>query len=133
MKTPRILFTVLAAALLLVSLAPGLGLAAEPEHIVSGPEIQSQLDQKVHSEAADRQAIRDLLARPEVQRVAGTAGLDLQKADAAVGTLSGPELSRLASQARQANSDIIGGKTVTMTWTMVIIIVVALVVLIAVL
>jgi hypothetical protein len=101
-------------------------------HVITGEEIQSRLDQKVHSAAADRQAIRDLLSRPEVRRIAGSAGLSLERANAAVATLSGPELARLATQARQADSAIVGGKTVTMTWTMVIIIVVALVVLIAV-
>lgn len=146
MKILRFLPLAFASVVLLLSLSPGIGLAAGSdhaaaattvpataavEHIVTGPEIQSQIDQKIHSEAADRQAIRELLARPEVRRVAGNAGLDLQRANAAVGVLSGPELTRLATQARQANSDIIGGTTVTMTWTMVIIIVVALVVLIA--
>lgn len=133
MKMLRFLPSVLASVVLLLSLSAGVGAAAEPDHIVTGLEIQSQIDQKLHSESADRQAIRDLLARPEVQRIAGSAGLNLQKADAAVGVLSGPELSRLATQARQANSDILGGKTITMTWTMVILVVVALVVLIAVL
>ena len=105
----------------------------EPAHVVTGPEIQSQLDEKVQAEAADRQAIRDLLARPDVRRIAGSAGLDLQRADAAVGTLSGAELSRLADQSRQVSSQLAGGDSITMTWTMLIIIVVALVVLIAVL
>jgi hypothetical protein len=123
---------VLAATLLIPGLAAGRGFA-EPAHVVTGPEIQARIDQKIQSEAADRQAIRDLLARPEVRRVAGSAGLNLQRADAAIGTLSGSELSRLAAQARQANSEIGGRRTVTMTWTTVIIVVVALVVLIAVL
>ena len=113
--------------------APTFGHAAEPDHIVSGPEIQARIDQKIHSEADDRQAIRDLLSRSDVKRVAGQAGLDLRRADAAIGTLSGPELARIASQARDANSQLAGGKTITMTWTMVIIVVVALVVLIAIL
>lgn len=139
MKTiPR--FAALAAAVLLTSLATFGWAAAEParpsaqpDHIVSGPEIQSTIDQKVQSEASDREAIRELLARPEVQRVAGPAGLDLQRADAAVGVLSGPELSRLAAQARDANSRLAGGDTIVITWPMVVIIVVALVVLIAIL
>jgi hypothetical protein len=151
MKTLRFLPLALSSVVLLLSLSTGIGAAAEPapvsapsgvasasaasgaDHIVTGAEIQSRFDQKIHSEAADRQAIRELLARPEVRRVAGNAGLDLQRADAAVGILSGAELSRLATQARLANSEIAGGATVTMTWTMVIIIVVALVVLIAIL
>lgn len=102
-------------------------------HIVDGSEIQGAIDAKAHSEDADRQVLRDLLARPDVRRVAGKAGFDLTHADAAVNTLSGPELSRLAQQARDVNSQLAGGATVTMTWTMVIIIVVAIVVLIAIL
>lgn len=148
MKTLRFLPLAFAAVVLLLSLSTGIGAAAPadpvsaagpvstvagPGHIVTAAEIQSRFDQKIHSEASDRQAIRELLARPEVRRVAGNAGLDLKRADAAVGVLTGPELSRLATQARQANSEISGGATVTMTWTMVIIIVVALVVLIAIL
>lgn len=137
MKTPRLQLPLLSlflfAAFLSVSFVPATSLAADSDHIVSGPEIQSRIDQKIHSDVADRQTIRDLLARPDVQRVAGQAGLDLKRADAAVGTLSGPELARIAAQARDANSQLAGGATVTMTWTMVIIVVVALVVLIAVL
>jgi len=133
MKTSIRVLT-LAATFLILGLAAGRGWAAEPAHVVTGPEIQAQFDQRIQSEAADRQAIRDLLARPDVQRVAGSAGLDLERADAAIGTLSGPELSRLAAQARRANSEIVGGaRSVTMTWTMVIIVVVALVVLISIL
>ena len=107
---------------------------AAADHVITGEEIQSRLDEKVHSDEADRQAIRDLLSRPEVRRIAGSAGLSLERASAAVATLSGPELARLATQAREADSAIVGGRgTVTMTWTTVIIVVVALVVLIAVL
>ena len=122
------------AALLLFGLMSGTGLAAEPTtHVVSDLEIQSQIDTQTHSEAADRQAIRDLLARPEVQSIAGAAGLDLQRANAAVGVLSGAELQHLAQQSRQANTAIIGGDTMVISWTMVIIIIAALVILIAVL
>jgi cell division protein FtsL len=133
MKTIRFVSSALSTALLLCIALTGSGLAAEPTHVVSGLEIQTQIDRQLDSQASDRQAIRDLLARPEVQRIAGSAGLSLERANAAVGTLSGPELQRLAEQSRQANSQIVGGDTVVMTWTMVIIIVVALVVLIAVL
>jgi hypothetical protein len=134
MKSIRFLSSTLSAALLFFCITSGTGFAAEPaNHVVNDTEIQAQVDTQLHSEAADRQAIRDLMTHPEFQRIAGAAGLDLQRADAAVGVLSGAELQRLASQARQANADIIGGKTVMMTWTMVIVIVAAIVILVAVL
>jgi hypothetical protein len=106
-------------------------IAPEPAHVVTEAEIQDGIDARLHSEAADRQAIRDLLARPEVRRIAGTAGLDLARADAAVGALSGAELERLASQARDANSTMLGGDSILLSTTTIIIIVVVLVVLIA--
>ncbi len=134
MKSIRMLSFALSAALMLFCLTSGTGFAAEPaNHIVTDTEIQAQMDTQLHSEDADRQEIRDLMARPEFQRIAGNAGLDLQRADAAVGVLSGVELQRLASQARQVNADVIGGKTMTMSWMMVIVIVAALVILIAIL
>jgi cell division protein FtsL len=108
------------AALLLCSALPVF--AAEPEHVVNDAEIQAGIDGQIHSEAADRQAIRDLLARPEVQRIAGQAGLSLTRANDAIPTLSGPELQRLASQAREVNSQAIGGDRITMTTTTIIII-----------
>lgn len=112
---------------------PALVETASSAHVLDAPEIQSHFDQKLQREDSDRAAIRELLARPDVRRVAGSAGLDLRRAETAVGVLSGPELARLAAQARDVNSRLAGGETITMTWTMVIIIVVALVVLLAIL
>ncbi len=96
--------------------------ATEPDHVVTETEIQAGIDAKLHSEAADRQAIRDLLARPEVQRIVGQAGLSLTRANDAIPTLSGPELQRLASQARDVNSQAIGGDRISMNTTTIIII-----------
>jgi cell division protein FtsL len=104
--------------------------AAEPEHIVNDAEIQAGIDQQLHSEASDRQAIRDLLARPEVQRIAGQAGLSLTRANEKIAALSGPELQRLASQARDVNSQALGGDRISMNTTTIIIILAIIIVVI---
>ena len=96
--------------------------ARAAEHVVTEAEIQGGIDQAVHSDAADRQAIRDLLARPEVRRIAGQAGLNLTRANDAIPTLSGPELQRLAAQAREVNSQAIAGDRISMNTTTIIII-----------
>ena len=101
---------------------PQPAVTAEPDHVVTEAEIQAGIDQQLHSAAADRQAIRDLLARPEVQRIAGQAGLSLTKANDAIPTLSGPELQRVASQARAVNSQALGGDRIVMSTTTIIII-----------
>ncbi len=111
-------------------MTPQAALAAEPEHIVTEAEIQAGIDQQLHSEAADRQAIRDLLARPEVQRIAGQAGLSLTRANDGIATLSGDELQRLASQARDVNSRAIGGDRIVMSSTTIIIILLIIVLII---
>jgi hypothetical protein len=97
-------------------------LTAEPQHVVTEAEIQAGIDQAIHSEAADRQAIRDLLARPEVRRIAGQAGLSLTRANDAIPMLSGAELQRLAAQAREVNSQALAGDRISMNSTTLIII-----------
>ena len=71
---------------------------------------------------ADREALRTFLANPAVKTVAAKAGLSVEKAGAAVGTLQGDELHRAANQARTVNADLAGGATVVITTTTIIII-----------
>jgi hypothetical protein len=87
---------------------------------------QSTLDDAVaaHAQRADeqRQVITRVLDRQEVREVAARIGVDLGLAQAAVGTLSGAELQRLADQAQAVDSSLAGGQTITITTTGIIII-----------
>ena len=49
-----------------------------------------------------------------MRRIARGAGLEIERADRAVGTLSGPELGRLAAQARDLDRSLSGGRTIRM-------------------
>lgn len=118
----RITLALLAAALVTVGIA-GSGQAAEQRADVIGEvDIQAQIDRHVNNEATDRQAIQDLLRRPEVRRIAGSVGLDIERATAAAGVLSGSELKDVAARANEINAGVGGRETVTIAVTTLIII-----------
>jgi hypothetical protein len=98
------------AAIAIAFGAAGAGSASETQrHVVGDSEIQAKIDQQVTQADADRQAIQTLLQRSDVREIAGTAGIDLERASAAASVLSGPTLEKLAAQAREVNDDLAGG------------------------
>jgi len=126
-------FAFAAFAMLAVTVsAASAGLAGETgRHVVADQEIQAKIDQQINQADADRQAIQILLQRPEVRQIAGTAGLDLERASAAAGVLSGSALEQLAAQARAADADLAGGdRTIVVSATMVIIVLLILILLV---
>ena len=112
------------AAVAIVAGAAGVGLAGEPaRHVVGESEIQARVDQQVDRADADREAIQILLQREDVRGIAGSAGLDLQRASDVAAVLSGPELENLASLARDIDAGLAGGdSTVVISATTLIII-----------
>ena len=78
---------------------------------------------------ADRAAIREALARPQVREVATNIGVDLANASAAVDTLTGYELTRAGDTARQINEQLVGGASNVVISTTTIIIVLLLLIL----
>jgi hypothetical protein len=110
--------------------AAGAARAGETQrHVVGGAEIQARIDQQLDQDGADRQAIQLLLAQPGVRQIAESAGLDLERANAAAALLTGPELKDLASRAREVNAGIGGSQTVTITATTLIIILLIIIIL----
>lgn len=125
----RVVLTLVAAALVSVGFA-GSGWAGEPKAgVVDDTQIQAQIDRKIGDEAADRQAVRDLLQRPEVRKIAGAAGLDIDRANTAVDVLSGPELERVASSVHEINAGTGGVETVTLSITAIVIILLLIIIL----
>jgi hypothetical protein len=92
---------------------------------------QSELNAAVMAKTAEveqqRTEVRQLLARPEVARVAATAGLDLERAQGAAGTLSATEVQRIAPMARTVNAHIAAGQVLTITTTTIIIVLLLLI------
>ena len=105
--------------------------AGPQQSVVSDRQIQNAIDKKIDQSTADRQAIQAMLQREDVRQVAGSAGLDLERASAAAAILSGSSLEMLAAQAREINEGgIVGGEDrIVITTTGIIIILLILILL----
>jgi len=124
----RLALAVFAVAVIAVGTA-GADLASEPQrHVVGENEIQARIDQQIDQADADRQAIQSMLQREEVRQIAGSVGLDLERASAAAAVLSGSALEKLAAQARAVNAGLAGGdERIVISATAIIIILLVLI------
>jgi hypothetical protein len=115
------------AALMAIS-APAFAAA---QHVVPPSQVAAAVADHVAKQDADRATVREALARPEVQRVAATMGLDLARAAAAVDTMSAADLERAATAARDVNQQLVGGaSTIVISTTTIIIILLLVIILI---
>ena len=94
---------------------------AQQSHVIEPAELEKALEAKARRDEESRDAILRLLRNSEVERLAERLGLDIRKAEAAVSTLDGEELVRLASEARRLDSELIGGKKITVSTETIII------------
>jgi hypothetical protein len=104
--------------------------SAGQQHLVSPSQLAATIDERVAAEAADRTAVREALAWPQVRETAAKLGVDLARATAAVDTLEGPDLARAAQAARNVNQQFVGGGSITITTTTLIIILLLLILLV---
>ncbi len=123
------------AALALVVITVGVA-GADPaggpqRHVVGENEIQAKIDQQLGQADADRQAIQTMLQREDVRRIAGSVGLDLERASAAAAVLSGPSLEKLAAQAREVNAGLVGGDSKIVISATALIIILLIIILVA--
>lgn len=106
-------------------------LGAEQSHIAGAQALDKAVADHTAREQTDRQMVLGVLARPEVRQQAGRIGISMDRAEAAVATLDGPELSRVAAEARRVDKALAGGAgSVTVTTTTLIIILLVVILLI---
>jgi hypothetical protein len=104
---------------------------ADQQHAIDRATLATAVSQHVAKQDSDRAALREALARPEVRAVAGRIGVDLDRATAAVDTMSGSDLARAADAARQVNQSLVGGaSTVVISTTTIVIALLVLIVII---
>ena len=100
-----------------------------------GLATQADLDQAMAralvQEDAARNTITTLLQREEVRSLAEGYGLDVRRAEAAVGTLQGDELQRLSVLAADANQQLAGGDRVISISLVALLLIIIIVILIA--
>src|SRR5258708_4144608 len=97
--------------------------AGNPQHVVAPSQLEATVADHVAHQDADRAAIREALARPEVRDVASSMRLDLATATAAIETMTGTDLEQAANAARTVNQRLVGGaSTVVLSPTTILII-----------
>src|SRR6266508_4757971 len=106
---------------------------AQQQHVVAPSELATAVTDHVAKQDADRAAIAEAIARPEVREVAATMGVDMSRVSAATNTLDGSGLERAASAARQVNEQLVGGASniVISTTMIIVLLIIILIVLIA--
>lgn len=108
-------------ALFVISVLVVIPAVAQQAHIADRTAIEKALSKRLSEDDANRESILQLLRCPEVRELAGKAKLNLQRAETAVASLEGDELAELASLAREAESGLAGGNTITISTTTIII------------
>lgn len=104
---------------------------AQQAHVVDRAELAAAVVEHAASQDRDRAAIKEALARAEVQQVAARTGIDVERLVAAVGTMDGAGLQRAATTARQVNDTLVGGQSsITFSTTTIIIALLVLILLI---
>jgi hypothetical protein len=103
---------------------------AQERHAVDPSALANSVTQHVAQQDADRAAIHEALARPEVRQMAERAGLDLERVDETVDTLAGDSLQQMASAARDVNQSLVGGASTVVISTTTIIIALLIVIII---
>jgi hypothetical protein len=98
-----------------------LAVPARAQQIIPPGAIDDALTQRAADVTAKQQAIKTALQQPDVERVARSLGVDIARANAAVATLSGADLDRIATQAQLVNDQIAGGQTVRLNLLWIII------------
>ncbi len=116
----RTLASIVVVTFSLVAVIPPLH--AQTPHTAPQSVLDAAVQNHSSASAVVRAAVLRLLERPDVQAVAGDLGLDLRRAQSAIATLDGQQLTDLAAQARQTEQALAGGQSrVIISTTMIII------------
>lgn len=107
------------------------GFAAE-QHVVSPQQLAAAIAAQTAQQDADRAAIHEALARPEVRDTASKLNIDMARVTATADALTGPDLAKAAHAARQVNHQLVGGASTVVISTTTIIIVLLLLILLVV-
>jgi hypothetical protein len=102
------------------------------EHVVDPGALAAAVAQHAAAESSDRAAVRDALERRDVRDTAASMGLDLGRLAASVETMSGDELERAASLARQIDQPLVGGASIVISTTTIIIILLVIILIVVV-
>ena len=107
-RHPNSLVAILVVLTLLPAAAPSW--ADQEQSVVDQGTLDRAVAAKVESEDGSREAIRNLLQRPEVRDLAGGLGVDVKRASDAVATLSSEDAVFWGSLADGIDTQLAGGQ-----------------------
>jgi hypothetical protein len=125
----RITLKPVAVLLLPVLLVSSTAFAGQQSRVVDGDTLRQALAAHAGAEQEQRDSVRRVLGRDDVRQIADRMGLDVAQASAAVGTLSGADLTEAAERAGAVESALAGGVTtiaISVTTLLLILIIVIL-------
>jgi CHASE3 domain sensor protein len=122
----RVLNRIVAMALLIV-FAAGSPAWAQQQHVVDPADMNRAIAEKVDREKAEREQLLRVLDRAEVREMAEKMGLSLERAESAITTLEGEELTRLAAQAAETEDALAGGRVVVISITTLLLLLILIV------
>jgi hypothetical protein len=114
-----------------LALSAPLAYGADSSRLATQADLERALAASLSREDAARTTITHLLQRPDVRSLAEGHGLDVRRAEAAVATLGGDELQRLALLAANADQQLAGGDRVLRISLVAALLIVIIVILIA--
>jgi hypothetical protein len=116
-------------ALVVLVFSPAAAIA-DGQHAVDPQAIAAAVAGHANAQQADRDAVQKALALPQVRDLATKAGLDAERASNVAATLTGDDLERAATLARQVTDTLSGGASTIEISSATIIIVLLLILLI---
>jgi hypothetical protein len=108
----------------------GQGWAQQQSRIAGPDELNAAVVSRADAVDQERARLRALLARPEVRDVARAHGLNIGKAQGAVGTLGTAELQQISPLVQGITAQLDSGGVITITTTTLIIILLVVIVLV---
>jgi hypothetical protein len=127
----RLLNKIVALVLLPLFLVSTPAFAQQPR-VVDTATMSQALAGKADSENAQRALVRRVLVREDVREMAGRMGLSVERADAAVATLSGAELTVLAEHANTIETQALAGgaNTIVISTTTLLLVLIVVILLV---
>jgi hypothetical protein len=125
----RVTLKPVAVFLLPVLLVASPAFAGQQTRVVNGATLRQALTAQAGAEEDQRASVRRVLDRADVREMANRMGLDVTRASAAVGTLTGADLTEAAARAGAVETALAGGANtivISVTTLLLILIIVIL-------
>lgn len=119
-----------AAVFIVSSLLLSSSAIAQQRHIVDAVAMNRAVATQSATDQQNRDVVLGVLHQSQVRELANRLGLDVTKAEQAIATISGPELTRIATQARAANTQLAGGNTTVIVSTTTLLLILIIVILV---